>query len=140
MVSSTKSTRPSFMGIRAAALALLAFSSTGCLSLLFPGSESNAPVRGYLYTDVSFPLSKNHKAQSAGSMRGGSDVKRIREPFTGADIRAVWDSNAIGDIAKQHGIAEIYSADLHIFSVLFGIWSQYEIVVVGAPALEERKP
>ncbi len=45
-------------------------------------------------------------------------------------LHFMWDSNAIGDIAKEHGIETVYYADLEELSVL-GIWHEYTIHIYG---------
>ncbi len=41
-----------------------------------------------------------------------------------------WGSAAIGDVAKEQGMQEIYFADLEVFRVL-RIWNQYTVHVYG---------
>jgi len=48
-------------------------------------------------------------------------------------VDIVWDSNAIGDIARAQGIDEIYYADMETLSVVFGIWSQRTVHIYGKP-------
>ncbi len=45
-------------------------------------------------------------------------------------IDVIWDSNAIGDIAKREGIDTVYFVDLEVLKVL-GIWSQYTAHIYG---------
>lgn len=112
----------------------------GCLRRLFPTSEPGPPVSGILYTEVDFPLTLNHSGESLANLTGKNDVKSIREPLTGAGIRVLWDSNAIGDIAKKHGIERIHFADVRVLSVLFGLWNQYEVCIVGETPAQRETP
>ena len=56
---------------------------------------------------------------------GQGDIKHISYY-----VDVMWDSNAIGDIAKKHGIETIYYADIETLSVLT-IWNQYTVHVYG---------
>jgi TRL (tRNA-associated locus)-like protein len=87
-------------------------------------------VNGLLYTSITTPLTTNMRGTPAGAKSGELDVESLAEPiFTG--IRAEWDSNAIGDIARKYGIKEIYYADVQRFSVLLGIFGQSTVRVYG---------
>lgn len=103
------------------------------LRLLLAGAflSCGGCVSGLLYTEISLPLTRNFKGTPVGTKHAELDVKELREPITGANIRVQWDSNAIGDIAKAHGIEKVYSADLRILSVLLGIWKQEHVIVHG---------
>jgi len=99
------------------AAAALALGLGGCLN-------------GLLYTDVTRPLMRNLRGQPVGAKRGELDTKQLQDPlFTGISVS--WDSNAIGDIAKEFGMTEVYSADLRTVSVLFGLFGQETVIVLG---------
>jgi hypothetical protein len=103
----------------------LARAAAALVGLLLPGC-----VTGLLYTDVTRPLMRNLRATPVGVRHGQLGVEQLQDPFfTG--LSATWDTNAIGDIAKQFGLAEIYSADLRTFSLLFGLFSQQTVIVQG---------
>ncbi|MCI0650518.1 MAG: TRL-like family protein [Planctomycetes bacterium] len=82
---------------------------------------------GMIYRHTYQPLSTNfdrtpaatHKALSRG------DVKHIH--YWG---HVLWDTNAIGRIAKEHGLETVYFADLEILSIL-GFFNQYTVHVYG---------
>jgi hypothetical protein len=80
---------------------------------------------GILYTHTKMPLDTNMSQTPVSGSNGQSDIKHIR-----FYVDVMWDSNAIGDIAKKHGIEEIYYADIERLSVL-GIWNQYTVYVYG---------
>ncbi|MCA8954729.1 MAG: hypothetical protein KDC87_01570 [Planctomycetes bacterium] len=50
--------------------------------------------------------------------------------FTFSYVNLLWDSNGIGQIAREHGLQEVYFADLEVLSVL-GIWTQRWVHVYG---------
>lgn len=102
------------------------------LALAFALFMAAAPgcVTGLLYTDVATPLTTNMKGTPVGADYREMNVKQLKEPFfTGISI--AWDSNAIGDIARQMGLEEIYYADVHEFSVLFGIFGTVTVRAQG---------
>jgi len=45
-------------------------------------------------------------------------------------INFQWDSNAIGRIAREHGLSEVYYADLETLSIL-RVWNRYTVHVYG---------
>ncbi len=81
---------------------------------------------GLIYTHTYRPLTldMNHTEIIPSSQIG--DIKHIQFSWVGV----AWDSDAIGDIAKKHGVNTIYFADLETLSVLT-IWNQYTVHVYG---------
>ena len=109
----------------ALALVALATSVPGC-------------VPGRIYTHIHGPLSTNFNRTPvfSGDQKGReSDVKHLSIPLFKIDVSVdlMWNSNAIGDIARNQGIEEVYYADLERLSIL-GIWNQYTVHVYGKPA------
>lgn len=100
---------------------LLIFGSTGC------GFAS----RGLLYTDTVQPLCRDLRGTSLGSKIGRGDSKRIEIPTARVDITAEWDTRAIGDIAKEYGIATVYGCESRRQSYVLGIWRQDEVIIYG---------
>lgn len=80
---------------------------------------------GLLYTHTVEPLDINHSRTKAVQSSEQSDIKHIQY-----GVGAMWNSNAIGDIAKKHGMKTIHYADLERLNVL-GIWNQYTVHVYG---------
>ena len=80
---------------------------------------------GILFTHTKKPLDTNMSQTPIIDNSGQNDIKHIR-----FYVDVMWDSNAVGDIAKKYGIKEIYYADIETFSVL-GIWNQYTVHVYG---------
>ncbi len=87
--------------------------------------------RGLIYTDTTQPLCKDLRATSLGSKTASGSSKRVEIPTTRVDIGAEWDSRAIGDIAKAHGITTVYGCDSRRQSILLGIWRRDEVIIYG---------
>jgi hypothetical protein len=88
-------------------------------------------VSGCVYTHTVQPLTLDmHQTPVADYEKTGS-IKHISFPVSGGtfDI-AAWGSAAIGDVARQQGMKEVYFADLEIVRVL-RIWNEYTIHVYG---------
>ena len=99
---------------------------------------TSACVPGRIYTHIRGPLSTNfHETPVYSSKQKGreSDVKHLSIPLIKIDLSLdlMWNSNAIGDIARHQGIEEVYYADLERLSIL-GIWNQYTVHVYGRPS------
>lgn len=87
--------------------------------------------RGLIYTDTTQPLCSDARGTTLGSLAGKGSSKRIEIPTTRVDIGAEWDSRAIGDIAKAHGIATVHACESRRQSVLFGLWRRDEVIIYG---------
>ena len=81
--------------------------------------------RGLLYTHLRTPLDIHMFQTPADGKNVHGDLKHI--PFY---VDILWDSNAIGDIAKQNGIETVYYADLETLRILI-FWNQYTVHVYG---------
>ncbi len=81
--------------------------------------------RGLLYTHIRTPLDINMSQTPADGKKNHGDLKHF--PFY---VDVMWDSNAIGDIAKQNGIETVYFADLETLRILI-FWNQYTVHVYG---------
>ena len=81
---------------------------------------------GVLYRHTVEPLDINHNRTEAVQSSEQGDVKHYK-----IYVSIMWDSNAIGDIAKKHGMKTIHYADLERLSVFFGLWNQYTVHVYG---------
>ena len=89
--------------------------------LMFTGCAST----GILYTHVITPLDTNMSQTPSGVAQGEGEVKELA-----LYVSVLWDSNTIGDIAKEHGIETVYYADIEVLRIL-GIWSEYTVHVYG---------
>lgn len=87
--------------------------------------------RGLLYTDTIQPLCKDMRGTSLGSKLGAGSSKRVEIPTTQVDLTAEWDSRAIGDIARQHGIRTVYGCDSRRQSYILGIWRKDQVIIYG---------
>jgi hypothetical protein len=91
-------------------------------ALLLPGCGV-----GLIYTHTVEPLNPNMHRTEMALTSGQGDVKQIAIQ----GISVTWNDNAIGDIAREKGLTELYYADREILSVVFGIWKQETIHVYG---------
>jgi len=102
-----------------------------CLSLLILFGCGSAPLVGLIYTHVRLPLTANlEKTPFPAGTPASGKIIQVKEPFSGYGIYARVNSNAIGDIARQHGVDTVYFADQEIFSLL-GIWKTTQVHVYG---------
>lgn len=92
---------------------------------------SVGPLHGLVYTRVKFPLTKNLN-NTPVPLTAPQDAKiiEIKEPFTGFGITTKLSTNAIGELAKAHGIETLYFADQERFSIL-GIWTHEKVILYG---------
>jgi hypothetical protein len=95
---------------------------------------STGPLVGLVYTHVKLPLTLDLKPTPLTDHppRSGRIIE-IKEPFSGLGMYTRVSSNAIGDIARQHGVAPLHFADQEVFSVL-GIWKTHTAIVHGVSA------
>jgi hypothetical protein len=87
--------------------------------------------RGLLYTDITQPLCKDARGVALGRLSAAGSSKRIEIPTTRVDFTAEWDSRAIGDIAKEHGINQVNYCDWRRESYVLGIWRRDEVIIYG---------
>jgi hypothetical protein len=113
--------------MKAIAVALLSLAAGGCLVPLGAGPGS---LRGLVFTLHTTPLTEDLDDDTAVVVHKSSDTRQVREPFTGAGLSAVWHTNALGDIAKEHGLTQLDYADVETLSVL-GIWTQKTVHLHG---------
>jgi hypothetical protein len=93
------------------------------LALFLSGAGCTA---GILYQHTVEPLTINHLATPAAGTQGVSDIKHIQFPCVGI----MWGDAALGDIAREKGLQELYFADMEYLSVLT-IWRQYTVHLYG---------
>ncbi len=86
-------------------------------------------LRGILYTNTTVPLDRNFDRTPVYSGKSGK-VRHIHIPIPSFRIDILWDSNAIGDIARKYGLETVYYADLQVQSILT-IWNTYTVHVYG---------
>jgi hypothetical protein len=108
-------------------LLLTLFIFAGCLTFGRMGSDS---LKGYVFKFVRVPLTINLENTPDTIFQSNGKIIKIEEPFSGYGFYAEFNSNAIGDIAKKHGLKKVYFADLEIFSIL-GIFEYKELHIYG---------
>lgn len=87
--------------------------------------------RGLLYTDIVQPLCQDLRGTGLGTKKASGASKKIEIPTTRIDLSAEWDSRAIGDIARSHGISTVYGCDARRQSYALGIWRKDEVIIYG---------
>jgi hypothetical protein len=101
---------------------------TGCT---YPFTAGNDVLSGVVYARYKIPLTEDlDRTPNEVVIHAGGKVIRIKEPITGYGIYAEFNSNAVGDIARQNGIERVYYADQEIFNVL-GIWRHNRVIIYG---------
>jgi len=119
-------TRPACLKFLALVLAVIWM---GCLS-----SCGTGPLVGLVYTKVKLPLTVDLNAAPLPAQAPETGrIIEIREPLTGFGLYTRLSSNALGDIARNHGLDPLYFADQEVFSVL-GIWKTNRVFLYGEPA------
>ncbi|RMD79454.1 MAG: hypothetical protein D6820_08260 [Lentisphaerae bacterium] len=118
------------------ALFLMAISLSGCTVVGIirnPGEPS-----GMIYSHFRQPLTHDlkHTPVVSSSVSGG--IIHVEEPVSGYGIRAEFASNAIGEIARRHGLERVLWADFEYFSLL-GIWEEKIVHVYGTRPLSEPR-
>lgn len=81
---------------------------------------------GLIYTHTVRPLTTDFDRTPVGERVSEGDIKDVRL----YNIEVQWDSNAAGDVAREHGFEQLYYADLETFSIL-GIWTQQTLHLHG---------
>jgi hypothetical protein len=90
------------------------------------------PLVSLVYTHVKLPLTRDLNRTTTPADPPHTDrIIEVRLPVTGSGLSARVNSNAIGDIARHHGIRHLYFADQEIFNVL-GIWKSERVILYGA--------
>jgi hypothetical protein len=87
--------------MRAAAMLMFAVIASGC-------------TVGLIYTHTREPLTIDHHTTLAAGTDTTGDIKHIQVSWVGIK----WGDAALGDIAKEKGLHELYYADLEYLSVL----------------------
>ena len=82
---------------------------------------------GLLYTHTVKPLGANMHSTEMAKTSGQGDIKRIAIQ----GISVTWGDSALGDIAREKGLTELYYADRETLFVMFGIWHQETIHLYG---------
>ncbi len=104
----------------------------GCTSLnrSTMGGSGSSMLTGIIYMDLKLPYTKDLKNTQSMVLHNKGKIIKIKEPFSGYGMYAEFNSNAIGDIAKKHGMKKVHYADMEYFSIL-GIWREEVVHVYG---------
>jgi hypothetical protein len=93
----------------------------------------SACMTGLIYTHTYEPLTTNFDhtpVQLDRADEADGDVKHVRVPLSEVDLDVLWNSNAIGDVAKREGLERVDYADLETLKVLT-VWNTYTVHVYG---------
>lgn len=99
--------------------------------LMFFSLLISACSPGFLYTNITVPLVTNMESTGRGSKLVVLETCQLKEPITGINLSAEWNSRAIGDAAKKKGLKEISFADQKTISIFGGIWCKETVRVWG---------
>lgn len=82
---------------------------------------------GRLYTNVVEPYTKNFHDTPIGSK------KCVLRDYTIQvnNVSAEWITEYFADALKEAGIQKFYYAEMHTFSVLFGLYQRKTLIVYG---------
>jgi len=86
---------------------------------------------GLLYTSVVTPYSSSFDATKIGTKKCDITDHQVKEPVTGAGIRAVWTTGKLQQEARKAGIREIYHIDMKTTSFLLNLYKRETFVVYG---------
>ena len=98
--------------------------------LFLPFLGGCSPVTGRIFTHIRMPYTKDLNNTPVPNIHANGIVFHAAEPVTGYNFYIEVNSNAIGDIAKKHGLKKVYFADLEIFEIL-GIWKHEKLHIYG---------
>jgi len=98
------------------------------LFLLLLGGCS--PLTGRVFTHIRVPYTRDLDNTPVTNIHANGLIIHIEEPVSGYGLYTEFNSNAIGDIAKKHGITKVYFADIEIFNIL-GIWQHEKLHIYG---------
>ena len=88
------------------------------------------PACGWIYTDTVTPYCIDMEGTPVSGEGQTLSLKSVSIPRV-PGARAMWSSNAIGEIAKENGISRIHYCDRETFSVIGGLWYTDALVVYG---------
>ena len=90
-------------------------------ALVFSGCLSGA-----IFERTTRPLTTDfHDTPAATRLVARGNLKQIR--YQWLDVR--WDDNAIGSIARKHGMERVFYADIETLRILY--WTQTWVLVYG---------
>jgi len=98
--------------------------------LFLPLLGGCSPLTGKVFTHIRVPYTTDLHNTPVTDIHSNGIIVRIEEPVSGYGLYTELNSNAMGDIAKKHGLSKIYFADLETFDIL-GIWKHEKLHIYG---------
>ncbi len=89
------------------------------------GVLSTSCTSGAVFTHVVVPLDTNFDRTAVQADSARDDTKRFQYR-----VRIEWGDQAIGEIARRHGIHTVHYADVETLSLL-GVWTQRWVRIYG---------
>ena len=111
-----------FLSLLITAMSLLSLG--GCASL---GDDVTV---GYLFTYKRVPFTVDLDNTPADGREAGGKIIQIKEPFTGYGLYTEINTNAIADIAREHGMTKVYYADMEELIIL-AIFRHRKLYIYG---------
>ena len=94
-----------------------------------PRFNGNYFLKGDIFTNVG-PYKTDLYNAPVTDIKARGIIIHIEEPVSGYGLYTEFNSIAIGDIAKKHGLSKVYFADIEFFNVL-GIWKYEKLHIYG---------
>ena len=91
---------------------------------------SGCVTAGLLYSNVTRPLDTNMSETPSGVGKAQGKTTHLSFRVNALPVDFGWGSNAIGDIAKKHGLKKVHYTDVEELSIL-GFWKTYTVHVYG---------
>jgi len=98
--------------------------------LFFPLLGGCSFLTGIVFTHIREPYTTDLHNTPVTDIHSEGIIISIEEPVSGYGLYTEFNSNAIGDIAKKHGLSKVYFADLETFNIL-GIWKHEKLHIYG---------
>lgn len=99
---------------------------TSLAALVALGLGSSACARGFVFSYTVVPLDVNFDRTPVLEKSASDNTKKVQ--YRG--LRIEWGDEAIGEIAREHGLQTVHYADLEVLNVL-GIWTQRWVRIYG---------
>jgi len=96
---------------------------------LFDQFVGRAPS-GMVFTHIRVPYTQDLNNTHVTNIHANGLIIHVEEPISGYGLYTEFNSNAIGDVARKHGLTKVYFADMEIFDVL-GIWHHERLHIYG---------
>ncbi len=98
--------------------------------LFIPLLSGCSPLKGMVFTHIRVPYTLDLNNTPVTNIHADGIVFHVAEPVTGYNFYIELNSNALGDVAKKHGLSKVYFADLETFSIL-SIWKHEKLHIYG---------